>query len=146
MPTKAEATPGAGQFGPDGYAAWRGSSLGEITEALEHRLILRLAGPLQDRSMLDVGCGDGTLAVVSARNGATRVAGCDPDPRMISRARERAMRDDIRIDLAVARSQALPFPDSSFDVVTCITVLSFVRTPKTRSGRWRACFAPAAGW
>ena len=32
-----------GRFGPDVYAAWRDSSLGEITEALEHRLILDLA-------------------------------------------------------------------------------------------------------
>jgi ubiquinone/menaquinone biosynthesis C-methylase UbiE len=126
MRNKAGATLRAGQFGPDVYAAWRVSSLGELTEALEHRLILRLAAPLQGRSVLDVGCGDGTLAVVSARNGAARVSGCDPDPRMVAQARARAIRGNTRIDLAVARSQALPFPDSSFDVVTCITVLTFV--------------------
>ena len=73
-----------------------------------------------------VGCGDGTLAAVCARNGAARIFGCDPDPRMVTRARDRAMRGNFRIALAVARSQALPFPDSSFDVVTCITVLAFV--------------------
>ena len=109
------------------YADWRRSSLGEITEALELRLILRLAGPLQGRSVLDVGCGDGTLALVAARHGAARVAGCDPDPRMIARAAAPGgARRGRRIDLAVARSQALPFPDRSFDVVTCITVLAFV--------------------
>jgi ubiquinone/menaquinone biosynthesis C-methylase UbiE len=126
MRNEADATLRAGQFGPDVYAAWRVSSLGEIAEALEHRLILKLAGPLQDRSVLDVGCGDGTLALGSARNGAARVSGCDPDPRMVARARARAICDNTRIDLAVARSQALPFPDNTFDVVTCITVLAFV--------------------
>lgn len=126
MRNKADATPRAGQFGPDIYAAWRVSSLGEITEALEHRLILRLAGPLHNRSVLDVGCGDGTLALVSARNGAARVTGCDTDPRMIVRARDRAIRGDARIDLLVARAQALPFPDNRFDVVFCITVLAFI--------------------
>ncbi len=126
MRNKADATPRAGQFGPGVYAAWRVSLLGEITEALEHRVILRLAGPLQGRSGLDVGCGDGTLALVIARNGAARVSGCDPDLRMVTRAMAQAVRGDTRIDLAVARAQALPFPDNSFDVVTCITVLAFV--------------------
>jgi SAM-dependent methyltransferase len=126
MRNKADATRQGGQFGPGVYAAWRRSSLGEITEALEHRLILRLTGPLQGRSVLDVGCGDGTLALVIARNGAMRVSGCDPDPRMVVRARAQAVRGNTHIDLAVARSQALPFPDNSFDLVTCITVLTFV--------------------
>lgn len=123
MPTAPQAPPPAGQFGPDVYAAWRRSSLGEITETLERRLILRLAGPLQKKSVLDVGCGDGTLARVAARHGAARVVGCDPDPRMIARATARGAAD---IAFAVARSQALPFADGSLDVVTCITVLAFV--------------------
>lgn len=126
MPTEAELTAGAGQFGPDVYADWRKSSLGEITEALEQRGILRLAGPLQGRSVLDVGCGDGTLARVLARNGARRVCGCDPDPRMVGQARAGATGNGIRVDLAVARAQALPFADNTFDVVTCITVLAFI--------------------
>jgi ubiquinone/menaquinone biosynthesis C-methylase UbiE len=126
MPIPGNTRVGAGQFGPDVYADWRVSSLGEITEALEHRVILRLAGPLQDQSVLDVGCGDGTLVLVLASNGAARVAGCDLDPRMVARARVGATRNHTRIDLAVARCQALPFPDGTFDVVTCITVLSFV--------------------
>ena len=126
MVNRVHAPPPAGRFGPEVYAAWRRSSLGEITEALEQRLILRLAGPLQGRSVLDVGCGDGTLALVAARHGAARVAGCDPDPRMIARARAQAARGAAPIELAVARAQALPFADGSFDVVTCITVLAFV--------------------
>ena len=126
MPNPAEASPPAGQFGPDVYASWRGSSLGEITETLERRLILRLAGPLQGRSVLDVGCGDGTLALVAARSGAAQVVGCDPDPRMIARAAAQAERGNADISLAIARSQALPFADGSFDLVTCITVLAFV--------------------
>ncbi|HBK08586.1 MAG TPA: class I SAM-dependent methyltransferase [Acetobacteraceae bacterium] len=121
-----EAPPPAGQFGPAVYATWRRSSLGDITETLERRLILRLAGPLQGQSVLDVGCGDGTLALDAVRSGAARVVGCDPDPRMIARAAEQAARAGADISLAVARSQALPFADASFDAVTCITVLAFV--------------------
>jgi ubiquinone/menaquinone biosynthesis C-methylase UbiE len=126
MRNKPNATFRVGQFGPDVYADWRISSLGEITEALEHRLIFQLVGTLQGRSVLDVGCGDGTLALACAGSGAARVTACDPDPRMVARARARAICGDANIDLAVARSQALPFPDNCFDVVTCITVLAFV--------------------
>ncbi len=118
--------PDAGQFGPAIYAGWRGSSLGEITEALEHRLIFRLTGTLRNCSVLDVGCGDGTLALACAQAGAARVTGCDPDARMIARASARTIGGDTRIGFAVARSQTLPFPDNSFDIVTCITVLTFV--------------------
>jgi hypothetical protein len=63
-------TPLAGEFGPEVYTAWRVSSLGKITEALEHGLILQLAEPLHDWPVLDVGCGDGTLASDCARKAA----------------------------------------------------------------------------
>ena len=126
MPDKPDHSTRTGQFGPVVYAGWRDSSLGEITEALEHRLIFRLTGPLGGRLVLDAGCGDGTLARAAAREGAGRVSGCDLDPRMVGKARATASRDNMAVDLAVARLQALPFPDNTFDVVTCITVLAFV--------------------
>ena len=126
MPNMAATSPSAGQFGPDIYAAWRRSSLGEITEALELRLILGMAGKLEGLSVLDVGCGDGRLALAIARHGAARVSGCDLDPRMVTRARAQAVICTAYINLAVARSQALPYADHSFDVVTCITVLTFL--------------------
>lgn len=119
-------SPSHGQFGPETYAAWRRSSLGEITETLELRLILGLAGKLDGLSILDVGCGDGTLALAIMRHGASRASGCDPDPQMVARARTQATSSGHFIDLAVAQSQALPYADQSFDVVTCITVLTFI--------------------
>ena len=126
MPRQADEAKRAGQFGPDIYAAWRNSSLGDITEALEHRLIFELAGNIAGKPVLDAGCGDGSLAAAFARDGALRVAGCDTDPRMLARARDRAASGQPGIGLSAARVQALPFPDNSFDVVTCITVLTFI--------------------
>ena len=49
----------AGEVGPDIYAEWRASTLGAITESLEHELVLDLAGSLFGKSVLDVGCGTG---------------------------------------------------------------------------------------
>ena len=126
MTDRPEQASKTGQFGPVVYAEWRESSLGEITEMLEHRLIFRLTGSLQDRVLLDAGCGDGSLARAAAREGASRVCGCDLDPRMVAKARATAFRDSVPIDFSVARLQALPVPDNTFDVVTCVTVLAFV--------------------
>jgi 2-polyprenyl-3-methyl-5-hydroxy-6-metoxy-1,4-benzoquinol methylase len=126
MADQAEQASRTGQFGPVVYADWRDSSLGEITEKLEHRLIFRLTGSLRDKLVLDAGCGDGTLARAATSQGAAGVTGCDLDPRMVGKASATATRNGMRIDFAVARLQALPFADNTFDVVTCITVLAFV--------------------
>jgi ubiquinone/menaquinone biosynthesis C-methylase UbiE len=115
-----------GQFGPDVYSAWRASSLGEIVEALERRLLLRLAGNLRGRSVLDVGCGDGTLTLAFARAGAASVTGCDIDPRMISYAVTRATQQQHAVHYTVADAARLPFADRSFDLVTVVAVLAFV--------------------
>jgi SAM-dependent methyltransferase len=116
----------SGQFGPGVYSAWRASSLGEIVDDLEQQLLLRLAGDLRRRAVLDVGCGDGALTLAFARAGAASVAGCDIDPRMISRAIGRATEQRQVVQYAVANGLRLPFADLSFDLVTVITVLAFV--------------------
>lgn len=70
-------------------------------------------------SVLDVGCGTGEvtlLAKTRAKNG--QVYGIDPAPEMISVARKKAARKGLDIDFRVSVIEALPFPDSSIDVVT----------------------------
>lgn len=113
-----------GQFGPTVYVAWRTSTLGEITEELERRLLFRLAGPVAGRDVLDVGCGDGTLARAFAASGAARVIGCDADARMIARATQ--SQDTTGPTFLVADATRLPFGDASFDIVSIVAVLAFI--------------------
>ncbi len=70
-------------------------------------------------SVLDVGCGTGTLALVARqRVGATgRVSGIDPSPQMIACARHKAARRGQAIDFQVGVIEQLSFPDQSFDTV-----------------------------
>ena len=112
-------------IGPDVYASWRATTLGQLTEAIEQRLILKMLGELSGRCMLDVGCGDGTLARVAASRGAF-VTGIDSDPAMLAVARARTRDAEIGASFLEGRVEHLPFPDASFDVVAAITVMCFV--------------------
>jgi ubiquinone/menaquinone biosynthesis C-methylase UbiE len=70
-------------------------------------------------SVLDVGCGTGEITLrAKVRAKAGKVYGIDPAPEMIAVARSKAARKKLDIDFRVGVIEALPFPDSSMDVVT----------------------------
>ena len=69
--------------------------------------------------VLDVGCGTGEVTLLAkARAGQGNVYGIDPAPEMIAVARRKAARKRLEIDFRTGVIEALPFPDSSIDVVT----------------------------
>jgi SAM-dependent methyltransferase len=71
--------------------------------------------------VLEIGPGPGGLAVELARRHAgLRLTGLDIDPAMVERAAQRARREglDDRLTFLVGDVATLPFPDSSFDLVT----------------------------
>jgi SAM-dependent methyltransferase len=87
--------------------------------------LVSLARLQPGEDVLDVGCGTGSLALAIRRTvgAAGRVAGIDPSPEMIGRARGKARRAKLQIDFAEAPAQELPFEASSFEVVTSTLVL-----------------------
>ena len=112
-------------LGPDTYARWRASELGTITEGLERRLILELAGDVAGRRVLDVGCGDGEFAIELGKRGA-KVVGIDASADMIAAAKARTKLHNADITFEVAEAEHLPFSAEQFDLVTAITILCFV--------------------
>lgn len=110
---------------PAAYSAWRQSTLGRITDALEQDLILELIGQPDGKAVLDVGCGDGILALELSRRSAN-VVGVDASEDMIAAARMRAKERGADVRFDIARAEALPFEATSFDVVIAVTVLCFV--------------------
>jgi ubiquinone/menaquinone biosynthesis C-methylase UbiE len=76
-------------------------------------------------SVLDVGCGTGTLAIVAKRQvGATgKVFGIDASPEMIRRATSKAARAGIDVGFKIAVAEALPFLEAEFDVVLSTLML-----------------------
>jgi ubiquinone/menaquinone biosynthesis C-methylase UbiE len=79
-------------------------------------------------SVLDVGCGTGTLAIAAKRRvGAASVRGIDASPEMIARARQKASRDHVDAIFDVASAESLPFSDRQFDVVLSTVMLHHLR-------------------
>ena len=87
-------------LGPDVYRRWRESELGAATEGLEQDLILSLVGDVTDRRVLDIGCGDGFLAVTLAQRGAN-VVGLDASQSMLETARKRASEQETDVVLSL---------------------------------------------
>jgi len=112
-------------LGPDTYAKWRATGIGALTEQLQRRLILALLGDVRGREVLDVGCGDGDLALELWRRGAV-VTGIDASPEMIDAARASAKREGANISFKLGEAANIPFDSQRFDVVAAVTILCFV--------------------
>ena len=78
-----------------------------------------------NESVLDIGCGTGTLAIVAkGRVGATgQVFGIDASPAMIARATAKAAKAGVDVSFKNALAEALPFPEGQFDVVLSTLML-----------------------
>ncbi|TMC54839.1 MAG: class I SAM-dependent methyltransferase [Chloroflexi bacterium] len=72
---------------------------------------------VRGKRILDLGCGDGRLALGVARF-ATSVEGIDPDPEAIAAAKRNARKAGVRnVRFAAGAAQHLPFPGAAFDLV-----------------------------
>jgi ubiquinone/menaquinone biosynthesis C-methylase UbiE len=77
--------------------------------------------------VLDVACGTGVVTRLAAERvgAAGAVAGLDVTPGMLAVARSQTP-PDMSIDWHEASAEAMPLPDSAFDVVLCQMGLQFV--------------------
>ena len=87
--------------------------------------VLDLARPKAGESILDVGCGTGTLAIAAKRRvgPATSVQGIDASPEMISRAGAKARKAGLDILFRNESIETLSFPDGQFDLVLSTLML-----------------------
>ncbi len=91
-----------------------------------------LPDPLDGRQVLEFGHNMGATSIVLAHLGAD-VTGIEVSPRLHEVAKVNAARygvgDRIRFVLNDKTPSKLPFPDASFDVITCNSVLEYVDHP-----------------
>ena len=74
------------------------------------------------KRVLDIGTGKGRLATAAALHDG-RVTGLDLAEEMLRDARRDAKKASSSVELTLGDAEALPFPDKSFDVVTCLEAL-----------------------
>jgi ubiquinone/menaquinone biosynthesis C-methylase UbiE len=113
-------------------------SVNEAYDAWETGLLLRAVEGRVFRRGLDLGTGVGRVALRLAGR-VTRLVAADLAPGMLERARWNARSASIRnLDMVRLRSDGLPFPDASFDLVACLGLLEHL-PPSSRGATLREC-------
>ena len=103
--------------------------------AKTNREIIERAGIKPGERVLDVGCGTGAQTLPAAEvAGPGNVAGVDPSPDMLERAREKAAKKRLEIDFRSAAIEKLPFDDQQFNVVLSSFMLHHLPEDVMRAG------------
>ena len=121
------------------WARWYDLAAFLMTFGREKRMrreTVQRAGVALGQSVLDVGCGTGslTLAAKTAAGPGSDVHGIDPAPEMIDISRKKAGRAHVDIDFQVGVIEDLPFPDATFDVVLSSLMLHHLPDDLKRRG------------
>lgn len=87
--------------------------------------ILHFAALCPNETVLDVGCGTGTLLIAAARKmgSGQLLHGLEPSPEMLAHARRKAKSRIAESNFVHGSAGQIPFPDQSFDVILCTMVL-----------------------
>ena len=99
-------------------AAWSLGAYREFGRALEPaaEAVAGAAGAGAGTQLLDVGAGDGNLALAAARRGAD-VTACDLSPALLAQGRRRTQAAGAAVTWHEGDAEALPYEDARFDVV-----------------------------
>ncbi|MDZ7290762.1 MAG: methyltransferase domain-containing protein [candidate division KSB1 bacterium] len=96
----------------------------DCVEETDTAMILAALG--EPGSVLEVGCGMGSLSIKLAQAGF-QVTGLDVSPVALEYARQRAAETGVQITWQEGFAENLPVPDKTFDYITCCHTLEHVR-------------------
>jgi ubiquinone/menaquinone biosynthesis C-methylase UbiE len=89
--------------------------------------------------LLDVGCGTGAFLASFAARGGSAISGVDLSPEMIRLASNRL---NTGAELRVGDSENLPWPDGTFDTVTCSSSFHHYPQPRKALAEMRRVLKP----
>jgi len=118
----------------DRFDAMRfGGPIGTLLAESQDQVVASFLGPLEGRTVLDVGTGTGRAALGLARRGA-RVTGVDASAEMLRVARARAAEARLEASFEVGDAHHLAYSDRVFHAAVSLRVL--MHTPD-----WRQCLS-----
>jgi SAM-dependent methyltransferase len=95
---------------------------------------LRSAGthlkPRREEHLLDIATGNGHCALYYAKLGLT-VTASDLSAAMLDKARDLARSENVQIEFREHAAEELPYPDGTFDIVTCRVAAHHFSCPAT---------------
>jgi 2-polyprenyl-3-methyl-5-hydroxy-6-metoxy-1,4-benzoquinol methylase len=121
------------------YAGGQVSLLHKIIDALlrknilerRRKLILEFSGDVNDKAILDIGCGSGRYSVMLAKNRPNSVLGLDVSPSMINLARRLAVANNVA---GICKFENCDFLekdfDDKFDIVIAAGVFDYTPDPE----------------
>ena len=97
--------------------------------------------PAANATILDIGCGTGSLSVILARLGHT-VTGIDLSPSMISLVRTKAAAYGLEIEFHIMDASHVQLAEDQFDVILCRHLLWALSEPEQVLQRWIKLLKP----
>lgn len=98
-----------------------------------HRRLVEQADVRPGGRVLEIGCGTGNLAILAKRlRPDAEVVGLDADPKSLDRARRKAERAGVSMQLDRGLAQDLPYPDASFERVLSAFMFHHLRPEEKR--------------
>ncbi len=104
-----------------------------------------LGNEIAGKSLLDLGAGMGGLSValmLAYRDKGLTLQAMDYNPDYCKIASLRAARYGLTLPIAVAAGEHLPYPDESFDLITCLDVLEHVADAEAVMREMRRALRP----
>jgi ubiquinone/menaquinone biosynthesis C-methylase UbiE len=87
-----------------------------------HQALVASLGNVENKKILELGCGTGWYSVFLAKRGA-RVTGVDLGPMLVATANCRARTNQVACEFLVANIRTLPFEAETYDAITGISIL-----------------------
>jgi SAM-dependent methyltransferase len=109
--------------------------MGRLSRTLAPQFVA-FAGVGENASVLDVGCGTGSLsATLAETTKAARIVGVDPSAPFVEYARGRNA--DPRLTFEIGDAQALPYEDAAFDATLALLIVNFIPDAKKAASEMR---------
>ena len=95
--------------------------------AARYQQVIKALPTGENLKILDVGCGDGVLVAMIARDPTARVTGIDTDADSLEAAKNRLAAFGDRVQLVEASGYSLPFEDNAFNVVVAAEMIEHLQ-------------------